>query len=73
MTSLNELIALSGYKKEHLIKKTGIPRNKFYKALKDGSLLSDDEVNELALALGYNSKVISDIIDAGNKASGLHH
>jgi predicted DNA-binding transcriptional regulator AlpA len=73
MVTINELIKMSGYKKEFLIKKTGIPRNKFYKSLKDLTLLNDSEVDQLASALGYNRKVIDDIINAGNQASGLHH
>lgn len=73
MVTINELIRVSGYKKEFLIKRTGINRNKFYKALKDLSLLNDNELNKLALALGYKRQVLDEIINEGNQASGLHH
>lgn len=64
---------MSGYKKEFLISKTGINRNKFYQALKDLSVLNDNELNKLALALGYKKEVLQELINAGNQASGLHH
>lgn len=73
MVTINELIKMSGYKKEFLIKKTAIPRNKFYHALKDLSVLNDNELNQLALALGYKKEVLEDLINAPNQASGLHH
>jgi hypothetical protein len=73
MVTINELIRMSGLKKEFLINRTGINRNKFYKALKDLSLLNDNELNQLALALGYKRQVLDEIINEGNQASGLHH
>lgn len=73
MVTINELIKMSGYKKEFLISKTGINRNKFYQALKDLSVLNDNELNQLALALGYKKEVLQELINAGNQASGLHH
>lgn len=73
METLNDLIKLCGVKKEFLICTTGINRTKFYKGLKDWSVFNDNDLNNIALALGYNRKVIDNIINARNQASGLHH
>ena len=63
MSKLRELIKSTGLKNEYIIKRTNIPRNKFYMALKAPSLLSMDELDRLSFALQIEKKILIKLIN----------
>ena len=63
MSKLKELIKSTGLKNEHIVKRTGIPRNKFYHAMKAPKLLSLDELDRLSFALQIEKKVLIKLIN----------
>jgi len=65
MSKLRELIKSTGLKNEYIIKRTNIPRNKFYMALKAPSLLSMDELDRLSFALQIEKKILIVLINDG--------
>lgn len=66
MSKLRELIKSTGLKNEYIIKRTNIPRNKFYMALKAPSLLSMDELDRLSFALQIEKKILIKLINDWN-------
>lgn len=72
MYSLAELIHTTGLKKEYLINRSKINRNKFYKAIKNPSILSIDEIDRLAMAMRVEKTLIINIIN-DPKTSGLNN
>lgn len=70
MITLNDLIKSTGLKKEYIIKRTLIPRNKFYKALNDPTIFTMDEITRLAELLKYDKNRIIEII-YGSSHPGL--
>jgi predicted transcriptional regulator len=63
MSKLREIIKSTGLKNEYIIKRTNIPRNKFYMALKAPSLLSMDELDRLSFALQIEKKILIKLIN----------
>lgn len=63
MSKLRDLIKSTGLKNEYIIKRTNIPRNKFYMALKAPSLLSMDELDRLSFALQIEKKILIKLIN----------
>jgi len=62
MSKLKELIKSTGLKNEYIIRRSNIPRNKFYMALKAPSLLSMDEIDRLSFALQIDKKALINLI-----------
>jgi len=59
--TFSELITSTGIKKEHLIKVTKIPRNRFYQSMHKPHLLSLDEIERIALAIRIDKQVLIDL------------
>lgn len=70
MFTLRQLIGTSGFKKEYLINRSQINRSKFYKALRNPSILNLDEVDRLAMAMRLERKELLEIINAKQKTPG---
>jgi len=62
MSKLKELIKSTGLKNEYIIRRSNIPRNKSYMALKAPSLLSMDEIDRLSFALQIDKKALINLI-----------
>lgn len=63
LTTFNLFIMSTGYKKEYIVKASGVSRNKFYFALKAPDILNKNDVEKLAKALRTPKEVIQAIID----------
>lgn len=68
MTTFKMLINSTGYKKEHIVKTSGISRNKFYFALKAPAILSDKEIGKLAEALKIPKELLQAVIEKDSPA-----
>lgn len=64
MTQFKELIESTGLKKEHIIKTSGVSRNKFYFALKAPAILSDRDIERLSNVLRTDKEILKTIIDS---------
>ena len=59
--TLPEIIKSRGLKKEYIIEKSGVPRNKFYCYQKKIHKFSDKELSQLALAIGIEKQTLIDL------------
>jgi len=59
--TLHEIIKERGLKKEFVIKKSGIPRNRFYCDQKKLYKFSVSELEKLASIIGVNKEVLMDL------------
>ncbi len=60
--TLSELILAKGIKKEHIVKVTGIARNRFYCNLKKPVKFRPDEIEKIAQAINVSSQTLIDSI-----------
>lgn len=60
--TLSELIKSKGVKKEHIIKVTKIPRNRFYCNLNKPVKFRTEEIEAIAKTINVNSQTIIDLI-----------
>lgn len=68
MTKFKALVESTGLKKEHLIKESGLNRNKFYFSLKAPHILSDEEINKLSNVMKLDKEILISSIHADTKA-----
>lgn len=62
-TTFKLFIESTGYKKEYIVKASGVSRNKFYFALKAPGVLNKNDVEKLSKALRIPKEVIQAVID----------
>lgn len=64
LTTFKLFIESTGYKKEYIVKASGVSRNKFYFALKSPAILNKNDVERLSIALRMPKEVIQAFIDS---------
>jgi hypothetical protein len=60
--TLSDIIIAKGLKKEYLIDRCNINRNKFYKGLKEPATFSPTELERIALVLNVKVETLKDLI-----------
>jgi len=64
MTKFKTLVESTGLKKEHIIKTSGVSRNKFYFALKAPAILNDKDIEKLSNVMRTDKEILKTIIDS---------
>lgn len=63
-TRFKMLVESTGLKKEHIVKTSGVSRNKFYFALKAPAVLNETDIGKIAAAIRMPKEIVQAVVES---------